>query len=127
VNRRVVTKMLERLGYVHESVEDGQEAFDAVEGDDRFDAILLDVQMPNMDGLEAARRIRASEPEGSRVPIIALTAHAMEGDRERCLNAGMDGYLTKPIRTDDLRATLKRLRRRPGEPQRPHSRPGLAL
>lgn len=71
-----------------------------------FDLILLDCQMPNMDGFETARRIRANEPSGRRLPIIAMTAHAMDGDRQRCRDAGMDDYITKPINPDHLLATI---------------------
>ena len=75
---------------------DGQEAIYLAE-QNRYDVILMDVQMPGMDGLEATAAIRKREDGGRRVPIIAMTAHAMEGDRERCLAHGMDGYLSKPI------------------------------
>jgi CheY-like chemotaxis protein len=75
---------------------------------DRFDLVLMDVQMPEMDGLEAAACIREREKQtGRHVPIIAMTAHAMKGDRERCLDAGMDGYLAKPIRASDLVRVLQ--------------------
>jgi CheY-like chemotaxis protein len=90
-------------------VNNGLEAVRAV-GREAFDLILMDVQMPEMDGLEAARAIReweARAPRGgnpvSRIPIVALTASAMSGDRERCLEAGMDGYLAKPIQARELR------------------------
>jgi CheY-like chemotaxis protein len=79
-----------------------------------FDLILMDVQMPDMDGLEAAAEIRARERSGERIPIIALTAHAMTGDRERCMQAGMDGYVTKPIRFQDIVNEINRLQITPG-------------
>ena len=75
---------------------------------ERFDIVLMDVQMPEMDGLAATAAIRAAEtPAGGRVPIVAMTAHAMDGDRQRCLDAGMDGYLTKPVRSADLYAAIE--------------------
>ncbi|MDE3166568.1 MAG: response regulator, partial [Acidobacteriota bacterium] len=76
----------------------------------RFDAVLMDVQMPEMDGLEAAAAIRRSEGgTGRHVPIVALTAHAMKGDRDRCLASGMDAYLAKPIRSAELAEVLSRI------------------
>src|SRR6185436_17762428 len=88
----------------------GREAVTAVEHEGGgFDVILMDVQMPEMGGFEATGAIRAREGAGRpRVPIVALTAHTMSGDRERCLAAGMDGYLTKPIDEDNLVATVER-------------------
>jgi CheY-like chemotaxis protein len=74
-----------------------------------FDLILIDVQMPEMDGFEATATIRRRERAGTHIPIIALTAHAMTGDRERCLEAGMDGYITKPMRIPELQAEINRL------------------
>jgi two-component system sensor histidine kinase/response regulator len=82
--------------------EDGREAVEAVTNA-HFDLVFMDVQMPEMDGLSATRRIREMERErGGHTPIIAMTAHAMAGDRERCLDSGMDGYISKPVRKEDL-------------------------
>jgi PAS domain S-box-containing protein len=101
-NRQLAARLLELRGHFVVAVEDGAEALLAVERD-HFDVVLMDVQMPVMDGFEATRAIRAREREtGTRLPIIALTAHAMERDRERCLAAGMDEYLSKPFRADEL-------------------------
>jgi signal transduction histidine kinase/ActR/RegA family two-component response regulator len=106
VNRTLVTAILTKRGHKVVSVVNGREAV-AVAGRDAFDVILMDVQMPEMDGLDATRAIRKAE-EGTavHVTIIALTAHAMKGDREVCLAAGMDEYLTKPINAKDLFALL---------------------
>ena len=77
----------------------------------RYDIILMDVQMPEMDGLEASRRVRAQWPDRPERPwIIALTANAMQGDREACIAAGMDDYISKPIKTEDLAAAMERAR-----------------
>ncbi len=107
VNRTVATRTLEKRGHWVRAVENGREAVAAFE-DGGFDVVLMDVQMPIMDGLEAASAIRKKE-EGAlgRVPIIALTAHAMKGDRERCLAAGMDDYLSKPFQAADLIRVLE--------------------
>ena len=104
VNQKLATKLLEKRGHYVVSVRDGAEAVDTL---DRqcFDLILMGVQMPGMDGLEATRTIRAREKvSGVRIPIVAMTAHAMKGDRERCMDAGMDGYIAKPIQADELYA-----------------------
>jgi PAS domain S-box-containing protein len=109
INSRVVRRMLEQGGYTVEAVRDGRQALEALERV-RFDATVMDVQMPEMTGLQACRAIRERElREGGHHPVLALTAHAMEGDRERCLEAGMDEYLTKPVRSADLLAALDRL------------------
>jgi CheY-like chemotaxis protein len=106
VNQKVGLEMLRRLGCQAAAVGNGAEAIAAVE-QTTYDAVLMDVQMPEMDGFEATAQIRLREEQsGSHLPIIALTAHAMEGYRERCLAAGMDGYISKPIRTDDLASAL---------------------
>jgi len=105
VNQRVALLMLERLGYRADTAANGREVLEALERQP-YDVILMDVQMPEMDGLEATRRICREYPRDRRPRIIGLTALAMEGDRERCLGAGMDGYLDKPVRLDELRSAL---------------------
>jgi CheY-like chemotaxis protein len=106
VNQKLVIRLLERHGHDVTVAFNGREAFDAVKAE-RFDVVLMDVQMPEMDGLEATAAIRAHEQSnGKHVRIIAMTAHAMKGDRERCLEAGMDSYLPKPIQASDLYAAL---------------------
>jgi CheY-like chemotaxis protein len=107
VNQRVVQRMLEKLGHTVVLVRTGREAVDILKREN-FALVLMDVQMPELDGLEATRLIRQTEKEtGQYVPIIALTAHAMKGDGERCLSAGMDGYLSKPVTTADLITTIQ--------------------
>jgi CheY-like chemotaxis protein len=113
VNQKLAVRMLDRLGYQPDVVSNGQEALAAFQRES-YAAIVMDCQMPTMDGYEATRLIRAQEesPDSSRsrahIPIIALTANAMPGDRERCKAAGMDDYLTKPVKTDDLGLILQR-------------------
>jgi len=107
VNQKVTTAMLERLGHRSIVVADGMDAI-AKWTDSRFDLILMDVQMPKMDGLDATRRIRELESGGRRIPIIAMTAHAMSGDRDRCLEAGMDDYVSKPVTRAALQQALVR-------------------
>ena len=107
VNQRVAERLLQKLGYSVELVANGEEAI-AAASEGSFDAILMDCQMPIVDGFEATGAIRALESDAARVPIIALTAEALAGDRERCLRAGMDDYLSKPVRIEQLQATLAR-------------------
>src|SRR5579884_129654 len=108
VNRKVALRLLERWGCRTHSVANGKEALAAWERKS-FDLILMDVQMPEMDGLEATAAIRQKEQEtGRHIPILAMTAHALEGDRERCLAAGMDDYVPKPIDPEGLFAMLTR-------------------
>ena len=113
VNQKVALKLLERRGYHAQLAENGEIALASV-ARERFAVILMDMQMPVMDGIEATRAIRSLEArEGlPRTPIIAMTANAMEGDRERCLEAGMDDYISKPIRADQLYAHLAQWTRR---------------
>jgi CheY-like chemotaxis protein len=102
VNRRVAMRLLEREGHSVTAVLNGQEAIEAL-AREPFDAVLMDVQMPVLDGIEAARRIREGERvTGGHVPIIALTARAMKEDRDICMRSGMDGYLSKPVRVEEL-------------------------
>ncbi|MBL8854899.1 MAG: PAS domain-containing protein [Planctomycetaceae bacterium] len=102
VNQRLAVGLLERMGHRVVVVESGQAAVAACQ-QDSFDLVLMDVQMPGLDGLDATRAIRVHEQSGARhVPIVAMTAHAMSGDRQRCLDAGMDDYLSKPIRIAEL-------------------------
>ncbi|MFO0809132.1 MAG: ATP-binding protein [Gemmataceae bacterium] len=105
VNQRLVVRLLEKRGHRVTVAGNGAAAVEEWRGKD-FDIILMDVQMPDVDGFEATASIREQETEGQRIPIVALTAHALKGDRERCLAAGMDGYLTKPIQPADLYKTL---------------------
>jgi PAS domain S-box-containing protein len=106
VNQKIATRMLEKLGHRVAVAGNGQEALDAI-ARHGFDAILMDVQMPEMDGLKATEKIREGERQTQlHMPIIAMTAHAMKGDRERCIEAGMDGYISKPINGRELEEAI---------------------
>jgi two-component system, sensor histidine kinase and response regulator len=105
VNRRLAVALLAKLGHTTTEVEDGLAALAAYQHG-AFDLILMDMMMPGMDGMETIRRIRDLESDDARIPIIALTAHAMRGDRERFLAGGADGYVAKPIRFDELKAAI---------------------
>ncbi|HKH43878.1 MAG TPA: two-component regulator propeller domain-containing protein [Thermoanaerobaculia bacterium] len=108
INQRVALLMLERLGYVADVAADGFEAVDALRRQ-RYDLILMDVQMPGMDGLEATRRIRTEAPRERQPRIVAMTANALREHRDACFAAGMDDFLSKPILLSDLRAALLRI------------------
>jgi two-component system, sensor histidine kinase and response regulator len=111
VNQKVAVRMLERMGHSVVVVSDGLEAVEALEVED-FDVVLMDLQMPRLDGLEALEAIREREAgQGRHTRVIALTAHAMQGDRDRCLAAGFDDYLAKPVRQSELQAVLEAVHR----------------
>jgi CheY-like chemotaxis protein len=107
VNRLVAVAQLTQLGYAADAAEDGEMALDAL-AQEPYDAVLLDCEMPRLDGYETCRRLRQSEGGGRRTWVIALTAHTAAEDRERCLAAGMDDHLAKPVRAEDLAAALQR-------------------
>jgi CheY-like chemotaxis protein len=108
VNQKLALRLLERMGLRADVVGDGAAAIAAVEGG-AYDVVLMDVQMPEVDGLEATRQIRARFPDRP-IRIVGLTANAMAGDREACLAAGMDDYVSKPIRPDELETAIARAR-----------------
>jgi two-component system sensor histidine kinase/response regulator len=102
VNQRVAVRLLEKRGHAVVIAADGNQALAALERE-TFDMVFMDVQMPEMGGFEATAEIRARERQtGRHIPVVAMTAHAMKGDRERCLEAGMDDYISKPIQADEL-------------------------
>jgi CheY-like chemotaxis protein len=105
VNQKLALRLLQQMGYRADLASNGIEAVESVERQ-TYDVILMDVQMPEMDGLEASRRITATLPADRRPRIVAMTANAMQGDREMCMAAGMDDYIAKPIRVDHLVETL---------------------
>jgi two-component system sensor histidine kinase/response regulator len=107
VNRTLAVRLLEKRGYSVIVAGNGAEAVEAFENN-LFDVVLMDIQMPVMNGFEATAVIRAKEKfTGGHIPIIAMTAHALKGDQERCISAGMDGYVSKPIRTSELFSTIE--------------------
>ncbi len=109
LNQILVQEMLEQAGLEVDIAENGSEALAAIEAK-QYGLLLLDVQMPEIDGFEVARRIREQEAKtGGHLPIVALTAYAMKGDRQRCLEAGMDDYVSKPVDEDTLFAAISRL------------------
>ncbi len=105
INRMVATAALESMNVDVTVAENGQEGVDAFMAAE-FDIVLMDCQMPIMDGYEATGRIRTFEGGGGHTPVVALTANALMGDREKCLTAGMDDYLTKPLKFDDLKRVI---------------------
>jgi signal transduction histidine kinase/CheY-like chemotaxis protein len=109
VNQTIIDAMLRKLGHQITLVGTGGEALEALASAD-FDLVLMDCNMPEMDGIEATKRLRAGGVRDSRIPVIALTANAMEGDRERCLAAGMDDFVAKPVTIAELRKAIERVR-----------------
>jgi CheY-like chemotaxis protein len=118
VNRFVTVERVRRLGYDVSTAANGEQAVAQV-ARESFAAVLMDCQMPVLDGYQATQRIRAAEPPGVRLPIIALTAHVAPGEREKVLAAGMDDYLTKPIRAEALRRALDHYAKGRAESSRP--------
>ena len=108
VNQEVAVGILEKQGHRVTVVENGQEVLDALQKQP-FDLVLMDVQMPVMNGFEATKRIRSLKSETRGIPIIAMTAHALEGDRERCIQAGMDDYIAKPIDTGETTKVIRKI------------------
>ena len=109
INQTLALRLLQKRGYVVSTAANGRQALTAL-GKSNFDLILMDIQMPEMDGFEATAEIRKAEKRtGAHLPIIAMTANAMKGDEERCLSAGCDGYISKPIRTTELFATIQKI------------------
>ena len=109
VNQKFAMRALQKAGHSPTVANNGKEAVAAL-ARDKFDVVLMDIQMPEMDGYEATAEIRKNDnTEISQIPIIALTAHAMQGDRERCLEAGMNGYVSKPIKSKVLMAEIARV------------------
>jgi CheY-like chemotaxis protein len=106
INQKVIERMVQKLGYRVDLVGNGREAIDAL-GGSSYSLVFMDCQMPEMDGFEACREIRKLNG-GAQIPIIAITANAMKGDRERCLAAGMDDYVSKPFKQEDLRLVIER-------------------
>jgi two-component system, sensor histidine kinase and response regulator len=109
INQKVAIRLLEKRGHTVAVAETGKRVLEMLERFDQppFDLILMDVQMPEMDGLQATAAIRQRENGGKHIPIIAMTAHAMVGDKERCLQAGMGGYTSKPLHIKELLATIE--------------------
>ena len=108
VNQKLALRLLTQMGYRADVASNGLEAVESVQRQ-AYDVVLMDVQMPELDGLDATRRICELAPAGERPRIVAMTANAMQGDREMCLAAGMDDYLTKPIRVERLVEALEQV------------------
>jgi len=127
VNQKLATRLLEKRGHSVTVVGNGREAVEAL-ARQYFDLVLMDVQMPEMDGFEAVGVIRDKEKtSGAHQPVVALTAHAMKGDKERCLEAGMDFYLTKPIHSTELDALLAQFCERKSMPAPEQARAASAF
>lgn len=127
VNQKLATRMLERMGHTVIVASNGKKVLECLEHE-KFDLILMDVQMPEMDGLQATRAVRELEKAtGEHIPIVAMTAYAMKGDKEKCLEAGMDGYVAKPINAQELFETIENLLGAPNVEATPFNHAGQAL
>lgn len=107
INQKVIERMVQKLGYRADLVANGRAAIEAV-SQSEYGLVFMDCQMPEMDGFEACREIRKRESGAAHIPIVAITANAMKGDRERCLDAGMDDYVSKPFKQDDLKSVIRK-------------------
>lgn len=107
INQKVIERMVQKLGYRANLVANGRAAIEAL-SQSAYGLVFMDCQMPEMDGFEACREIRKRESGVSHIPIVAITANAMKGDRERCLEAGMDDYVSKPFKQDDLKNVIQK-------------------
>ncbi len=108
-NKKVALRFLKKLGYHADVASNGIEALEALR-QHVYDVVLMDIQMPDMDGVEATRRIRREWPDRRQPRIIAMTAHAMQGDRQHCLDVGMDDYVSKPVKLEELVSALEQAR-----------------
>ncbi len=124
INQKIAVRILENRGQTVTVAEDGEQVLAALDKE-AFDLVLMDVQMPKMDGFQATTAIRDKEKQtGAHIPIIAMTAHAMKGDRERCLEAGMDDYIAKPLKPNEILATIDRLMAKFPKSAKPSKGPG---